>query len=416
MNDLRFLLMRLRIMSRSFFVACSLFVVGSAAVSCSNDTESEPFFQESKETRSLEDPAIDAVRSEYAKLVRLAGEKLEKTQEEARNAKVSCIMSDDGLQRSSLSPDTLGYIVNYPESSGFVIMANECRSNQILAYSPEASFPLDDNPVRELIVNSIRNYLESEGGVGVSVAQAGLNYSGKLVRHSVEPVVRTKLDQSHPYNYYVRVNLGWPYAGCVPVAAATIVCHTEKTLVYHNYKYYFPDVVKYLEQGPGTFPGSTKIVPQDPYLLSFPKTYDGSAMAVARLLYDFGQDMDIDYSMKWAGGYGIDARRVLRSIGCITTDAMAKFKMLDVLDYLEDGWLIFVEGDRVPNNGYGHAWVIDGSEYYTTGITNEIYSCYFHCDWGWGGDYNGYYSGEIFSPSEERSYTLADFFPVKIKK
>lgn len=47
------------------------------------------------------------------------------------------------------------------------------------------------------------------------------------------------------------------------------------------------------------------------------------------------------------------------------------------------------------SEGYGHAWVIDG---YST-------SDLFHCNWGWSGSYNGWYSLSALNPS---SYSLND--------
>lgn len=44
----------------------------------------------------------------------------------------------------------------------------------------------------------------------------------------------------------------------------------------------------------------------------------------------------------------------------------------------------------------GHTWVIDGAKYHT--ITYLL-----HCNWGWGGDCNGYFSSSMFNTQEPHS-------------
>lgn len=416
MKASKFSMKRSRMCTGPLFLFCAFcvyFVMGTMFVSCSDDSESRLILREGTETRNGEDPGLE-MTPELVRLAHLAGEELNKSQSETADCKVTCIMSE--VKSRGTDADTLGYVFNYPKSGGFVILDNAKQYNQILAYSPDNNFPMDDdNPVSKYIISSIKSYLEEKQWDKLRSSEAVVKIDGKLVHHSVEPIVKTQLDQNHPFNQFVRMYEGAAYAGCVPVAAVSIICYTEKQLVFNNYKYYFPDVVKYLLLGPRFPSAANGIVPQDPYLLSFPKTYDGSVMAVSRLLYDLGKAMGVEYTDDSTFGDGLKALYVMKQIGCTTTSQTFPFNERDVLNYLEENNLIFTEGQPYEGKD-GHAWVIDGCSYYTYGIANEIYKSYFHCDWGWGGSFNGYYTGEIFSPSSGHSYRLYRYFPVKIKE
>lgn len=60
--------------------------------------------------------------------------------------------------------------------------------------------------------------------------------------------------------------------------------------------------------------------------------------------------------------------------------------------------MIYVDGRLVGGSG-GHAWIIDGYGYYQVHHYEEptIQKTLFHCDWGWGGEDNGYYLSDLFN-------------------
>lgn len=63
---------------------------------------------------------------------------------------------------------------------------------------------------------------------------------------------------------------------------------------------------------------------------------------------------------------------------------------------------------------YGHAWVSDGCYFCVdAGDRNKITETYLHCDWGYGGSGNGYFSRSVFS-STEGNYRPNKYFALKI--
>lgn len=408
---------RLNYISGTIAIGPSVLLMVSVFASCSSERDLQSDVSYKTKTRSLdindaahEDPALIS-------LIELSGEKLRKKSEDNAKCEVSCISSELKSESVGSDCDTLAYVINYPDSGGFIIWANVGEEKSIVAYSYDSNFSIDNNPVAKYIEDYLADYC-SRDKTEVEAYAYGIDRisaEGPLIRHYVEPVVKTELSGGYPFNSVVRDNTGSYSVGCVPVAAVTIVIHAEKHLIYNNFKYYFPDVIEYLQYGPGYTPHSANIVPIDPYILSFPKTYEGSTSAVARLMYDFGVGMNATYSSNDVICSGSDALEFLNEIGCVTTDNMSAFNERDVLRHLENGYLIFQEGIGVDEYYKYHAWVIDGCEYYTAGSTNDIVSSYFHCDWGRGDDSNGFYTGDVFAMYYNRKYRLGNYFAVKIK-
>ena len=49
----------------------------------------------------------------------------------------------------------------------------------------------------------------------------------------------------------------------------------------------------------------------------------------------------------------------------------------------------------------GHAWVVDG---YIDQIKNNKRSKYVHCNWGWGGNHNGYFLSDVLNAEQDPVY------------
>ena len=77
------------------------------------------------------------------------------------------------------------------------------------------------------------------------------------------------------------------------------------------------------------------------------------------------------------------------------------------LKHYLDWRTIYIDG-RTIGEEVGHAWVSDGVAFCVTIDESErnlsqrekIEETYIHCDWGWDGSCNGYYSGSVFKPNE----------------
>ena len=91
----------------------------------------------------------------------------------------------------------------------------------------------------------------------------------------------------------------------------------------------------------------------------------------------------------------------------------------DFASYLNFNYLIFMTGS-IYSQGSGHAWVIDGGKksiitirYWTRTYGSSIWELhseftseteYYHHNWGYDGDYNGYFDANVFDMANTNRY------------
>lgn len=98
-------------------------------------------------------------------------------------------------------------------------------------------------------------------------------------------------------------------------------------------------------------------------------------------------------------GYDCDTRTVEHqpNIDYDVTSDYEDFDIEEITRCLDSFNLIYIVGTDYLA-GKGHAWVSDGCHYCVDEEDESIIiDTYIHCDWGWGGVGNGYYSGNVFS-------------------
>lgn len=240
-------------------------------------------------------------------------------------------------------------------------------------------------------------YIEKQTKFGDDTGTGYLN----LIRASYPTKLTTAWGQGYPYNAKVSTLCpgiapsslsntdyrGKAPAGCVAIAAGQIIAHYRKNYVHflgnwefemNNYNY--DAFMKYRK------------VPAD----------DAEAVdAVSTFIYDLGEQVGMQYGCSASGAVSADAIDIMR----------IDYK-LDI-GYIENLWypdnfsclrncLIYVKG-RDWEKGGGHAWIIDGARpseiYNATDRILEPWDYMVHCDFGWNGTFNGYFSIAKFLPS-----------------
>lgn len=101
---------------------------------------------------------------------------------------------------NSAIPDTLAYIINYPNESGFVIVSGDNRVFPVLAYSETCNFYSANEIVQRNFIDRIEPYIESNSGSDYSY---DVNENSFETCHYVDPFITTGLHQSDPFNSYV---------------------------------------------------------------------------------------------------------------------------------------------------------------------------------------------------------------------
>lgn len=317
---------------------------------------------------------------------------------------------DDSKTRSSLLPDTLAYVVNYPNNGGWTIISRDNRINPLLAYSDKGNFSEDNEIANAVFIERIKYYM-AEHCVGNTI------YNGSDVLDacvSVEPMVTITLNQRAPYNKYVEEEHPGCPVGCVAVATALVMTHSEATMAYHKKGYHLTNIRKAIQKGDKVSDivlgagdiahsladeaNSVNIavpIPTGPY------TYIDAVYAVAKILYYIGLDVNMSYNPYGSGAQSINAYNLLVNEGFNVVTGYEQYNLEEIANYLSDNCIVYMRGD-------GHAWVADGCRYCMDITGNEKVDIYLHLDWGWGGECNGYFTGNVFmtssGPFQGRNY------------
>lgn len=249
---------------------------------------------------------------------------------------------------------------------GFVIVSGDDRTDAVIGYADEGSF--DVNTIPDGMKDLLDSYKNQIDNIDVS----GLSNYNVTEHKAIEPLVKTKWNQSAPYNMYVPG--GYP-TGCVPTAMAQVM----------NYYRWPEGEIQVDEDG---FQG-----------LSFDwnkmqNTYYGSdasesAQEVAKLMLWCGTAVRVGYN---SSGSGADPAEVPGALSYYF-NYNSDMRQIDRDVYSATEWdnIIYNElaNQRVvyydATNGTGHAFICDGYD------GNGLY----HINWGWGGSSDGFFKLSI---------------------
>ena len=288
------------------------------------------------------------------------------------------------------------YVFNVGENEGFVIVSGDDDARAVLAYGDTGSF--DANNIPDNVKYWLNRYKEQieyigENGITVTAMPGGVEEPGNVI---VEPLTAgIAWDQGYPYNSLCpKVHINRCFTGCAATAMSMV-------MKYHAYP----------EKGQGSFHYKTdrKKLAVDVELgevYEWDKIlgeYDGSASEesknqVAMLMQHVGASLYMDYGTASMGGSGA-------TIYSQNPALIHNFHYNPNMYYLnhdyvtEAEWTYMVRQELDAKRpllysglsktaGGGHSFVCDG---YTD-------AGYYHFNWGWSGDLNGYYAMDALEP------------------
>lgn len=281
------------------------------------------------------------------------------------------------------------YVFNAQRTgNGFVIVAGETDGDGILAYSENGRFDPSDMPA------ALRWWLAGYEQQVLLVRSGRATAHRAISRETVSPLVKTKWNQGTPFNLMLPVNpvtgSQYEHTGCVATALAQVVRYyaAEKTvsaIPSYSYSYQYYDSNNQIQQNNVTVDALEATTFN--YALMQNEYYsadDDGADEVARLMRYCGQAVQMSY-------YEDEAAAVLSAKGLADYFGFnPNFMETERYMYTADGWdeLIYTElkagrpvlyrGQKHNNNG--HAFIVDGYK-------DQL----FHINWGWGGNYDGYF-------------------------
>ena len=288
--------------------------------------------------------------------------------------------------------DTLFYVVNL--SDGYVITSCKEDSISIYAYIENGTF--NDNSQDDEGIKFIVNNILSGNQTLVDTMTHLEIVPDTFYIKGVSPKLSTLWKQSSPYSMYCPGN----YTGCVPTALGQIMSFYryptsgvwKSNITNQNETFYLDwnNIIKYNKLYKQSWSSNIK---SRPYFIQ-----------VAKLMQYLGREFNANYLADGTGVSPNAALNWMRTHGyyCST---LKDYDCWEVADFLRKGYLIFMQGSQTKNTfiitwGYGgrHTWVIDG---YKLVIDYGNASLYVHCNWGAGGDSNGYYLNSMFNTYNE---------------
>ena len=355
------------------------------------------------------------------------------------------------MVRKATATEDLYYLYENANGEGWVIVAANDAMTPILAYSETGHFRTDNMPVniKKWLgkYNDFTRKLEADGVVASEEAQNEWKALRKGARKAtasvvVGPLIQTTWDQGEPFwNQCPSKNGSRAYTGCVATAMAQVMKYWNWPVQGTGSKSYRPldPNSDYYDYGPyGTQSADFGATTYDwdnmlnayTYLDSWGTDHVLSGLtnaqkdAVATLMYHCGVASEMMYGDADAGGSGtLTVNYNDWTMGVSTTDqggcaqnalwAYFGYKQDSLIGYMRDGysykgtkyydswtdaaWTAMVKAeldkqrpimyDGAGEDG-GHSFICDG---YRT-------DNYFHFNWGWSGQNDGYYTLSNLKP------------------
>lgn len=238
------------------------------------------------------------------------------------------------------------------------------------------------------------------------------------------PLLTTNWNQGSPYNNQAKIiETKRAWAGCVAIAASQI-------MAYHAHPTIYPStIVNTLV--PSNFHSYSG---KNTSLISLRKikdfTKEGSFAAkdhLSRFIAIVGYMLNNGWGLDGTGAFSGDIPALLYALG-YNMSSLVDYDIITVKNSLNQNKPLYIRGTSHESStvkGGGHAWVLDGyktikwrvdryailfdekgkfmkTKYVSTGFADEEF---LHCNFGWGGSSNGYYSDGIFNTSNPNELT-----------
>ena len=300
------------------------------------------------------------------------------------------------------------YAINL--ENGFVLLAADDLAMPVFGYSSNGQFDPNNLPPQ---LSELLTWQQQEILSGINAGELADSEITERWDHlrtgefmpmrnlrDVSPLLDTTWNQGQYYNQLCPADNDGPgghvWAGCVATAMAQVMKYWD-----------FPETGvgshSYYDSNYGTQSANFGATTYN--WSSMPNAVNYSNTSVATLLYHLGVSVDMQYSIEGSGAFSSDARYAL--VNYFQYGSGAQLLWRD--DYTSTTWntMLRTELDndrplyyRGQGSG-GHAFNIDGYQG----------TSYFHLNWGWSGNNNGYFYLDDMTPgSSNFSYDQAAIF------
>ena len=319
---------------------------------------------------------------------------------------------------SRANEDTLIYAVNFADDKGFVLVSAAKTGEDIIGYADKGRIETDNiDPVSgfAFYMDAAKDYVTGEindagpnFGLDTTIVPVKPVIPPVVTYEKVAPRVTVEWGQRHPEGCLFENHV----CGCTQTACLQIMS-AFKEPTYINYTYpeheleseYFDWNGLCVHQKSGLCCSATNSY----YNCA---ATDESHSKISRLARELGHRSKAvqKFDPNATSTIGRNARNTMWELllpSDIEVTQMSDFSSYDNhFTLLKDKKAVFyMRGD---NGSSGHAWVCSGGERITTKHMDDMYihenkteiKIFFHFNWGWNGEDNGYFSAGVFDTSK----------------
>lgn len=287
------------------------------------------------------------------------------------------------------------YVFNAEDNGGFVIISGDDRTPEVLGYADSGSLDMDNLPPN--LKGWLEGYSEQIKALEASdnMRRAGSRAVIRTPREAIEPLITTKWGQRSPYNHQCpKIDGQHCLTGCVATAMAQIMNYhkwpQEACAAIPSYTAWTRQIQ--MDALPPTNFKWDKM--RDRY---WEGEQDESADAVAELMRYCGQAVTMDYDIDNSGAFEMP-RHLIQYFGY-----SKNAKYVTMSQYTSSQWedILYKELSEGRPMLYGGANLSDAHEFICDGYDGDGY---YHFNWGWNGDANGFYLLSILYRDMWRGY------------
>ena len=402
-----------------------LFLVVMGLVACTNDD----VLEKTVDKEEMDLVQYDPNRRSYSEALEIAQQSIDMfVSDEARGATPTRKISLDNTkyvikeaESRSGGQDTLMYIFNFEDNQGFSVISANKATEGLLAQTEQGTYDENtetENPAFGMYMDMAEMYVAS-GGNRPPITPTLPFKEYRMTRDTVEtiqvnPLIVTQWGQTGCEATYTPN--GYP-SGCGNTAMAQIMSH-----------FYHPTQIAI------NYPGATisSLTLNWTAIRSHKVEHTKQSCsasndahnAIGHLLRQLGHLNNASYEEEGTSTAMSNVKSTFYSMGYIVSDIVA-YSGTSLSPSISNNNLYFMGGSRLldDNENYtAHAWVIDGclrykiivKEWTRTSepdaeweLMNEYppqYSEYYHINWGWDGNCNGFFNAGTFATNNAAEY------------
>ena len=327
------------------------------------------------------------------------------------------------------------YLVEFEDGRGSAVLGADDRIEPVLAVLDESVLTIDDftatdnnGDISKYVASLIKEAATSmiyNSPIGDDIQLIRSNEFDTINIVKQTPLLKTKWGQScSPFNYYSQDSLGVKCpAGCGPIAISQIIAsnHRPDTLIINGVTINWDAIEQYYYCN---------------YNQYFGEWSEETKQEVGRFIYEVGQCVNVDYNINGSSSSLSLSPEAIKTIGGYKTAQLELYTYEKAYNMVYENKLPFyMYGvDEQVEDPSAHAWVIDGLNSYDVNVwlietppvnipgriirtlISTINHWKVHCNFGWMGKCDGYYTHNIFDttialPDEDKERDYGDHGP-----